>query len=94
MDLQNAAITVKQPAATQTNLNPKLYASNRPPTPAPMISAVTPGTVARAVALFAARSPITAGRELAGSPRGNTASAILVPRLAENFAVKMALSGS
>jgi hypothetical protein len=59
-----------------------------------MISAVTPGTVARAVALFAARSPITAGRELAGSPRGNTASAILVPRLAENFAVKMALSGS
>jgi len=37
VNLQTAAITVKQPAEIQTNLKPKLYASKRPPTPAPII---------------------------------------------------------
>lgn len=91
-NLQTAAITVKQPAEIQTNLKPKLYASKRPPTPAPIIWGVTPGIEAIAVWLFAARSPINAGRDAGLKPSGRTAPAIFVPRLAVNLAVKIALS--
>jgi hypothetical protein len=57
-----------------------------------MISGVIPGTDPRAVWLFAAKSPISAGSEDGGRPRGKTAPAILGPKFDENFAVKMALS--
>lgn len=91
-NLQMAATTVKQPAAIQTYLNPILNASNNPPTPAPMICGVTPGISAKAAVSLEARAPMKAGREEAGRPRGRTAPAILVPRLAENLPVKIALS--
>lgn len=92
MNLQIAARTVKQPAATQTYLNPMLYARSSPPTPAPMISRLTLGTVARAVVFSAARSVMNAVREVSGRPSGKTASAILAPRLAVSFPEKIALS--
>jgi hypothetical protein len=57
-----------------------------------MISAVMPGIVATPVRLLAAKSPMSNGRDVSGSPRGRTAAAILGPRLAENLAVKIALS--
>jgi len=37
---------------------------------------------------------MSAGSDVAGRPRGNTAPAILGPRLAVNFAVKIALSAA
>jgi len=83
---------MKHAAAAQMNLNPRLYASNSPPTPASIIWGVTPGTVASAASLLAERSVMKAVREDAGRPRGKTALAIFVPKFAVNLPVKMALS--
>jgi hypothetical protein len=89
---QTAAITVKQPAATHTNRNPRLYASYNPPTPAPIICGVTPSTVNRPVVFCATRSPMNSGRDVTGSPRGRTASAILGPIFTASLSLKIALS--
>ena len=42
--------------------------------------------------MFAARSPINSERDEGARPSGRTAAAILVPKLAVNLAVKIALS--
>lgn len=94
VDLRIAARTVKQPAVIHTNLKPMLYVSKSPPIPAPIMVGVMPGTAPNAVALLCARSPMKAGSEEIGRPRGRTAPAILGPRLAVNLAVKIALSAT
>ena len=70
------ATTVKQPAAIQTYLNARAYASKRAPTPAPMICGVTPLTVARSVEFWFAKSPMNCPRDDSGRPSGRTASAM------------------
>ena len=92
IDVPTAAATVKHPAATQMNLNPSVYASRRPPTPAPMTCPVTPGIFPRAAVFWLFSAVMKSGSEDSGRPRGSTAAAILGPRLVVSLSVRMALS--
>ncbi len=64
-----------------------------PPTPAPMISGVTPGTVCRPAVLDDAKYPMNAGRELGGRPSGRTAEAMLGPKVVSSLEWKPAPAG-
>lgn len=92
IDVPTAAATVKHPAATQMNLNPSVYASRRPATPAPMTCPVTPGIFPRAAVFWLFSAVMKSGSEDSGRPSGRTAAAILGPRLLFSLPVRMALS--
>lgn len=92
VDVPTTAATVKHAPATQMNLNPSVYASRSPPTPAPMICPVTPGIFPRAAVFWLLSAVMKSGSEDSGRPSGSTAAAILEPRLAFSLPTKMALS--